>query len=92
MTVEFPEAPPATVGRLRPLYVGLLVIPQYFVAVFTYAFARIAAWYGWWAALFSGGQFPEGPHRFNVIALRRVLRLQVFLLCMTEEKPPSGKF
>lgn len=90
VAIELPHELPVVTSRLRFLYVGFLVIPQTLEAVLYMWAGVVVEWYGWWAALFGGGRFPAAAHRFNVIGLRKLLRLHAFLLLMTEEKPPTG--
>ena len=87
---------PETVSRLmtvlRLLFGGVYVgIPHGFCL-----FLRgIASWglgfLAWWSVLFTGA-YPADWHAFNVGTLRWSLRVQLYLLNMTDEYPPfSGK-
>jgi hypothetical protein len=88
--VGLPEDLPVVSSRLRVLYVGLLALPHMIVAAFYSMIGTLAAWAGWWTALFSGGHFPVWAHRINVIALRKGLRLAAYMFLITEEKLPGG--
>lgn len=83
------DRPVEQVGRLRPLYVGFLLIPAFFTmlgVVIVAAFSTYAAFFG---TLFLGRVHPRS-HANIVRAYRYQWRLTTYALCWRSDRPQPG--
>lgn len=82
--VQFPDGPR---DRLRVFLRPILAIPHLVALAFidlAWIFTTIAAW----LAIVFSGTLPEGLARFGVGALRWNVRVQAYLLLLTDRYPP----
>lgn len=89
--IEYPEKSSRGLLLLRLLagfYVG---IPHGFALWFRMLGTMILMFLAWWVVLFTG-KYPEQWHAFNVGTQRWMLRINTYMLFLTDEYPPfSGK-
>jgi len=90
-TLEYPEKLSRGLLLLRLLagfYVG---IPHGFAMWFRMLGTFVLMFLAWWVVLFTG-KYPEQWHAFVVGTQRWILRVNIYMLFMTDEYPPfSGK-
>ena len=65
----------------------LLLLPHIVVLAVLQLAAGIAAWFGYWAILFTGS-LPRGLHDFFVGVVRWGARVQAWAVSLTDEYPP----
>src|SRR5439155_1055780 len=81
------DYPQAGISRWRCFFQGLLAWPHFFVLFFV----AIGAWFafiGAWFAILFTGRYPPGIFNFVNGVQRWSLRVQAFVLLMTEQYPP----
>jgi hypothetical protein len=82
-TAEFVEQR----SRLTTFFRWVMLLPQFFVAIF-YAIAVSFAVIGAWFALMFTGRYPEGIYRFMANSVRYFARLGAYGNLMTDVYPP----
>jgi hypothetical protein len=82
--VEYPEA---GIARWRPFLHYLMALPHIFILYFLWFGAFIALIGAWFVILFTR-QYPPGIFNFVNGVLRWQLRVQAYVLLMTEQYPP----
>jgi hypothetical protein len=87
--IELPQQLPTVSSRLRPLYVGWLCFGQALLAWWSYSVSICVYFYAYWVTLITG-KYPAAAFRYQVVTLRRLLRLQAFYFLMTEERLPGN--
>jgi hypothetical protein len=80
---EFPEARDKLSVGLRLIY----AIPHILILFFVGIAWAITAFIGWLSILFTGS-YPEGLYNFAIGYMRWSLRVNAYLLLMTDEYPP----
>ncbi len=66
---------------------AILLIPHFIVLYFVQIVAGIAGWIAYWIIAFTG-EYPKGIFDFTVGAMRWNVRLQAWILSITDEYPP----
>ena len=70
------------------LYVAL---PHGFILYFRFIWGAILGFIAWWSILFTG-KYPVSMHEFNTGTMRWAMRVNAYLLNMTDQYPPfTGK-
>ena len=71
-----------------PIYV---TIPHAFVWVFRNMASSVLSFIAFWVVLFTGS-YPQSWHEFNVGTLRWIIRVNAYMIYLTDKYPPfSGK-
>jgi hypothetical protein len=78
---------PEELNRWKPLYKWLLAIPHYFVLVALAIAGFFVVIAGFFAVVFTG-EYPHGARDFLVGAYRYNLRVQAYVLLLTDAYPP----
>jgi hypothetical protein len=78
---------PEELNRWKPLYKWLLAIPHYFVLVALAIAGFFVVIAGFFAVIFTG-EYPHGARDFLVGAYRYNLRVQAYVLLLTDQYPP----
>jgi Domain of unknown function (DUF4389) len=78
---------PEELNRWKPLYKWLLAIPHYFVLVALAIAGFFVVIAGFFAVVFTG-EYPHGARDFLVGAYRYNLRVQAYVLLLTDQYPP----
>jgi|SRR5579883_2526189 hypothetical protein len=78
---------PERLSRWKIFFKILFAIPHFIVLYILGAVAAIVTFIAWLAIIFTGA-YPRGMFNFNVGVLRWSLRLQAYLLLMTDAYPP----
>lgn len=87
---------PDTLGRgllLLRLFFGFIyvIIPHGFLLFFRVIATYFLVFIAWWAVLFTG-EYPKGMHEFVTGTFRWAVRVQLYMMFMTDKYPPfSGK-
>jgi roadblock/LC7 domain-containing protein len=84
---RFSLDPPGQMQRWAPLYKWILAIPHYIVLIFLF----IGAFFAWIVAFFAviiTGAYPQGVRDFNIGVMRWAVRVDAYVLFMTDEYPP----
>jgi hypothetical protein len=66
---------------------AILLLPHFIVLYFVQLVAAIAGWIAYWIIAFTG-EYPKGIFDFTVGAMRWNVRLQAWMLSITDEYPP----
>ncbi len=84
-------AEPAIEGRnrLTTFFRYIVAIPWLIVAALYGLVAQFAAFFAWFALVFTG-RYPEGLYNFNAGYLRMITRVNSFTYLMTDEFPSFG--
>jgi hypothetical protein len=78
-------------SRLTTFFRFLLAIPAEIVAFFFLIGGGFAAFFAWFAMIFTG-RYPEGLYNFACASLRNVTRVNGYLYYLTDQYPPfNGK-
>lgn len=87
---------PDTLSRgllLLRLFFGFIyvIIPHGFLLFFRVIATYFLVFIAWWAVLFTG-EYPKGMHEFVTGTFRWAVRVQLYMMFMTDKYPPfSGK-
>ncbi len=76
-------------NRLTTFFRLFVAIPWLIVAALYGFVAQFAAFFAWFAIVFTG-RYPEGLYRFNVGYLKMLSRVNSFTYLMTDDFPPFG--
>ena len=92
LDIPYPETLSRGLVLVKMLFGAFYVgIPHGFLLIFRMIATLVLQFLAFWAVLFTG-EYPENWHRFNVGTIRWSLRVNLYLLLMTDEYPPfSGK-
>jgi hypothetical protein len=81
------DYPQGGIARWRPLLHYIMAIPHIFVLYFLGFAAVVGIFIAWWAVLFTRS-YPVGIFNFVNGVVRWQLRVQAYILLMTEQYPP----
>ncbi len=88
LVVPYPEKVNRGLTLLRLLFGAFYVaIPHGFILMFRSLFVGILAFIAWWAVLITG-RYPAAMHRWVVSQLRWQMRVNLYMLFMTDTYPP----
>jgi len=92
LDIPYPETLSRGMALVKMLFGAFYVgIPHGFILIFRMIATMVLLFLAFWAVLFTG-EYPESWHRFNVGTLRWTLRVNLYLLFMTDDYPPfTGK-
>jgi Domain of unknown function (DUF4389) len=82
--VDYPEG---GIARWRPLLHYFMALPHIFVLYFLWFAALVGLFVTWFAIVFTGS-FPDGIFNFVNGVIRWQVRVQAYVLLMTEQYPP----
>ncbi len=86
--VEYPETLSRGILLLRTFFGWLYVMIPHGIILGLYGIAAsVVMFIAWWAVLFTG-KYPEGMFRFVEKFLRWMLRVDVYIMFMTDQYPP----
>ncbi len=89
--VMYPESLSRGILLLRTFFGSLYVmIPHGFMLVFYSIAASVVMFIAWWAVLFTG-KYPEGMFRFVEGLYRWMIRVECYMMFMTDQYPPFSK-